>query len=76
MGVLALGFGLAGLFTTRGGRATGRGMAVGGLVTGLAGMLLAASLGVLAERTYQDCQHRVGHRPNHTELQECARTSS
>jgi hypothetical protein len=73
-GVLGVLLGLIGLFRTRGGRVTGRGMAVAGLVAGLVGVVLAVSLGIYGMRTYRDCEARLGHRPSSEELRECVRT--
>jgi hypothetical protein len=73
-GLLAVGCSLAGLVSTRRGRAAGRGMAVAGLVSGLVGMLAAAWLYAYGMRTIQDCQDRIGHRPTRAELRECARS--
>jgi uncharacterized membrane protein HdeD (DUF308 family) len=73
-GVLALVLGLIGVFQTRQGRATGRGLAVAGLVTGLVGVVLAGSLGVYGMRTYRDCQAKLGHAPSSDELRDCVRS--
>jgi hypothetical protein len=73
-GLLALLLGLIGLFRTRRGRATGRGMAVAGLIAGLVGLVLAVSLGVYGMRTYRDCETRLGHSPSSDELRDCTRT--
>jgi hypothetical protein len=73
-GVLALGFGVAGMVVTRRGRATGRGMAVAGLVTGLVGLVVAFSLGAYGVKTFRDCQDKIGHRPTGQELRDCVRS--
>jgi hypothetical protein len=74
VGLLAVGLGVAGLIVTRGGRRSGRGMAMAGLVTGLLGLVFATALGLYGLQTYRDCQDRLGHRPTRDELRECART--
>jgi hypothetical protein len=74
-GLVALILGLVGLVTTRHGRATGRGMAVAGLITGLVGLVFAVSLLAYGLKTYRDCEDRIGHRPTADELRECSRTS-
>lgn len=74
VGLLAVALGVAGLVSTRGGRRSGRGMAVAGLITGLLGLVFAVSLGLYGLKTYHDCEHQLGHRPNRAELRECVRT--
>jgi hypothetical protein len=74
-GLVAIGCSLAGLVRTRQGRATGRGMAVAGLVSGLVGVLAAAWLYTYGMHMLRDCQDRIGHRPTRAELHECARTA-
>jgi len=72
-GLLGVLLGLIGLFHTRGGRVSGRGMAVGGIVAGLFGLSLAASLWVYGMKTFRDCEARIGHRPSSGELRDCVR---
>ncbi len=74
-GLLGVLLGLAGVVRTRRGRAAGRGMAVAGMVTGLVGLVIAASLGLLSLRTYRDCQTKLGHPPSRQEWRDCARDS-
>lgn len=73
LGVLALGCGLVGLPLTRNGRALGRGRAVAGLVAGLVALAIAGTLLLEGLRTIQACEDRVGHRPNHDEIQQCVK---
>lgn len=75
-GVLAFGFGIAGLVGTRHGRASGRGMAVAGLVTAMVGLIISITLGAYGMKTFRDCQDEIGHRPNRAELAECLRDGS
>jgi len=70
-GLLGLVFGIVGVRRTRGGRASGRGMAVTGIVTALVGLAVAITLGVLSLRTYRDCEAKVGHRPTRAEWNDC-----
>lgn len=70
-GVVAVGLGLAGLVITRGDRAFGRGRAGVGLVAGLVALTIAASLGWQGLRTIRDCEDRLGHRPDHAEIETC-----
>jgi Domain of unknown function (DUF4190) len=72
-GLLGLLLGVIGLVRTRQGRAIGRGMAVAGLIAGLVGLVLAASLGLYGLRTYRDCQAKLGHAPSSDELGDCVR---
>jgi hypothetical protein len=72
-GALAVTFGVIGLVATRRGRATGRGMAVAGLLAGLVGLVLAGSLRSYGMQTFRDCQDKIGHRPTTAELRECVR---
>jgi hypothetical protein len=71
LGVLAVGFGLTGLLLTRAGRALGRGRAVAGLVAGLVALAIAGTLLLQGLRTIRDCEDRIGHRPNHDEIEQC-----
>jgi Domain of unknown function (DUF4190) len=71
VGGLAVVSALVALVATRQGRAAGRGMAVTGLVAGLVGLVIAVLLGTYGLRTYRDCQERIGHRPDQTELEQC-----
>lgn len=73
LGVVAVGLGLAGLVITRGDRAHGRGRAGVGVVAGLVGLTIAASLGWQGLQTIRDCQDRIGHRPDHAEIETCIR---
>jgi hypothetical protein len=73
LGVVAVGLGLAGLVITRGDRAHGRGRAGVGVVAGLVGLTIAASLGWQGLRTIRGCEDRLGHRPDHSEIQTCIR---
>ena len=73
LGAVAVACGLAGLVITRGDRALGRGRAGFGLVAGLVALTIALSLGWQGLRTIRDCQDRLGHRPDHSELQDCIR---
>ncbi|HYT10832.1 MAG TPA: hypothetical protein VEL73_09255 [Mycobacteriales bacterium] len=73
LGLVAVGCGAFGLLVTRGERALGRGRAGVGLVAGLVALVIAVSLGMQGLRTIRDCQDRVGHRPNHDEIQQCVR---
>jgi hypothetical protein len=73
LGVLAVGFGLAGLVVTRDGRALGRGRAYGGLVAGLVALVIAGTLLVQGLQTIHDCEQRVGHRPTTNEIEQCIR---
>jgi hypothetical protein len=73
LGVLAVGCGLLGLFLTRGGRALGRGRAAAGLVAGLVGLAMSGTLLLQGLSTIRDCEDRVGHRPNHDEIEQCIR---
>ncbi len=70
-GMLGLLLGLIGVVRTRRGRATGRGMALAGVVTGLIGLVLATSLVALSLRTYQQCETRLGHPPSRAEWDDC-----
>jgi hypothetical protein len=73
LGALAVVFGATGLVITRGGRALGKGRAGVGLVAGLVGLTIALSLGWQGLRTIRDCQDRIGHRPDHAEIESCIR---
>lgn len=73
LGAVAVVLGAAGLVLTRGDRAFGRARAGVGLVAGLVALTIAASLGWQGLRTVRDCQDRIGHRPNHAEIQSCIR---
>ncbi len=72
-GAAAVGLGLAGLVVTRGDRAYGRGRAGVGLVAGLVALAIALSLGWQGLRTIRDCEDRLGHRPDRTEIETCIR---
>jgi hypothetical protein len=71
LGVLAVGFGLTGLLVTRSGRALGRGRAAAGLVAGLVALAIAGTLLLQGVRTIRDCEDRIGHRPDHDEIEQC-----
>lgn len=73
LGAVAVLLGAAGLVVTRGGRALGRARAGVGLVAGLVALTIALSLGWQGLRTVRDCEDRVGHRPDHAEIQTCIR---
>lgn len=73
LGAVAVVLGALGLVATRGGRAFGRTRAGVGLVAGLVALLIALSLGWQGLQTVRDCQDRLGHRPNHAEIQTCIR---
>jgi hypothetical protein len=70
-GLIGLLLGLIGVIRTRPGRATGRGMAIAGAVTGLIGLVMAIALGVLSLHTYRDCETRLGHPPSRAEWDDC-----
>lgn len=74
LGLVAVICGIVGLVVTRGDRAFGRGRAGFGLVAGLVAVTIAASLGWQGLRTIRDCEDRLGHRPDHAEIEECIRT--
>jgi uncharacterized membrane protein len=73
LGAVAVLLGAIGLVITRGDRAFGRARAGVGLVAGLVALTIALSLGWQGLRTIRDCQDRVGHRPDHAEIQACIR---
>lgn len=73
LGLVAVVLGAAGLVLTRGDRAFGKARAGVGLVAGLVALTIAASLGWQGLQTVRDCQDRVGHRPDHAEIQTCIR---
>jgi hypothetical protein len=73
LGAVAVLLGTAGLVVTRGGRALGRARAGVGLVAGLVALTIALSLGWQGLRTVRDCEDRIGHRPDHAEIQTCIR---
>jgi Domain of unknown function (DUF4190) len=73
--ILAIVFGAVGIAKTKHGQARGRGLAVGGLATGVVGLL--ASIAVLvgfvlfAVNEAQDCRAKLGHEPSQRELSQC-----
>ena len=73
LGAVAVLLGLAGLVITRGDRALGRGRAGAGIVAGIVALTIALSLGWQGLTTIRDCQDRIGHRPDHAEIQACIR---
>jgi hypothetical protein len=73
LGAVAVVLGAVGLIVTRRDRAYGRARAGVGLVAGLVALTIAASLGWQGLQTIRDCQHRLGHRPDHAEIQTCIR---
>lgn len=73
LGAVAVICGVLGLVATRGDRALGRARAGVGLVAGLVALTIALSLGWQGLRTVRDCQDRIGHRPDHAEIQACIR---
>jgi hypothetical protein len=73
LGAVAVVLGAIGLVLTRGDRAFGRARAGVGLVAGVVALTIALSLGWQGLRTIRDCQDRLGHRPNHAEIQTCIR---
>lgn len=73
LGVVAVVLGAIGLVLTRGDRAFGRARAGIGLVAGLVALTIALSLGWQGLRTSRDCEDRLGHRPDHAEIQTCIR---
>jgi hypothetical protein len=73
LGAMAVLFGVAGLIITRGGRALGLARAGVGIVAGLVALTIALSLGWQGLRTIHDCENRLGHRPDHTEIESCVR---
>jgi hypothetical protein len=73
LGASAVLFGVAGLIITRGGRALGTARAGVGIVAGLVALTIALSLGWQGLRTIHDCEDRLGHRPDHTEIETCVR---
>jgi uncharacterized RDD family membrane protein YckC len=73
LGAVAVLLGLIGLVVTRRDRAFGKARAGVGLVAGLVALTIAGSLGWQGLQTVRDCHDRLGHRPNHTEIQTCIR---
>jgi uncharacterized membrane protein len=73
LGAVAVLLGAVGLVLTRGDRAFGKARAGVGLVAGLVALTIALSLGWQGLRTIRDCQDRLGHRPDHAEIQTCIR---
>jgi hypothetical protein len=73
LGAVAVVLGAIGLFLTRRNRAFGRARAGVGLAAGLVALTIAVSLGWQGLQTIRDCQDRLGHRPNHAEIQTCIR---
>lgn len=73
LGAAAVGLGLIGLVLTRGDRALGRGRAAVGIVAGLVALTIALSLGWQGLRTIRDCEDRLGHHPDHAEIETCIR---
>lgn len=71
LGLLAVGCGLVGLVATRDDRALGRGRAAAGVVAGLVALAIGGTLLLQGLSTIRDCQDRVGHRPNHDEIEQC-----
>jgi hypothetical protein len=73
LGAVAVLCGTVGLILTRGDRALGTARAGVGLVAGLVALTIALSLGWQGLRTVRDCEDRLGHRPDHAEIQTCIR---
>ena len=73
LGAVAVVCGALGLIATRRDRALGRARAGVGLVAGLVALTIALSLGWQGLRTVRDCADRLGHRPDHAEIQTCIR---
>ena len=73
LGAVAVVCGALGLFATRRDRAFGRARAGIGLVAGVVALTIALCLGWQGLRTVRDCQDRLGHRPDHAEIQACIR---
>ena len=73
LGAVAVICGALGLIATRRDRALGRARAGVGLVAGLVALTIALSLGWQGLRTVRDCADRLGHRPDHAEIQTCIR---
>jgi len=71
LGAVAVVCGALGLFATRRDRAFGRARAGIGVVAGVVALTIALCLGWQGLRTVRDCQDRLGHRPDHAEIQAC-----
>lgn len=71
LGAVAVVCGALGLLATRRDRAFGRARAGIGLVAGVVALTIALCLGWQGLRTVRDCQDRLGHRPDHAEIQAC-----
>ncbi|MFD3517865.1 DUF4190 domain-containing protein [Streptomyces sp. NPDC058657] len=61
-GVLALVFGIVGLRQVKRGRATNKGVAVSGVILGIAGLLLSGAGGYFAVTKYREIENRVTER--------------
>lgn len=60
LGILAIIFGVIGMGRAKKGLATNRGVAIGGLVTGIIGTVIALIFVILTIRAVSNCSDRVG----------------
>lgn len=71
LGILAIIFGAVGMGRAKKGRATNRGMALAGLITGVIGLVIGALILYFAIRVAVDCADQVGPDPSQSEIDAC-----
>ena len=71
--ILAIILGAIAMNAARKGRGVRRGLAMAGLITGLIGLILSIVVFVYAYKRTQACEHKIGHAPSRSELEQCIR---
>lgn len=72
LGILAVIFGVVGMVRAKKGRATNRGVAIGGLVTGLVGAAIGVVFLVVFVNIFSDCSNQLGSNATSEQIQQCA----
>lgn len=75
LGVLALVFGIVAIARARRDRVSNKGMAIAGIVTGVAGAIIGAVIFIAAFRIAGDCRDQFGGTITEAELEQCVEDS-
>lgn len=75
LGVLALVFGIVAIARARRDRVSNKGMAIAGIVTGVAGAVIGAVIFIAAFRIAADCRDQFGGTITEAQLEQCVEDS-
>lgn len=73
LGVLGIVFGVLGLSRARRRGGRGRGMAIAGLITALAGLAISVVLFTIGVKELQQCRNEMGANATQSQLRQCIR---